>query len=166
VSQIRDGFNEASPGGTVTLRSDRRGLLDYPITEYIRDGIRSSYLSMAECQFAAGAATVTPANMDAQPYTTWAEARAAIASLSLRSPNTVVNSTHPLGGCAMGEDPRISVVNSDGWYHHLQNLAVIDGSTFPTSVGVNPGLSIYALAARQATTLVVALGRQVPEEYR
>lgn len=166
VSQIRDGFSEASPGGTVTLRSDRRGLLDYPITEYIRDGIRSSYLSMAECQFAAGAATVTPANMDAQPYTTWAEARAAIASLSLRSPNTVVNSTHPLGGCAMGEDPHVSVVNSDGWHHHLRNLAVIDGSTFPTSVGVNPGLSIYALAARQATKLVVALGRQVPEDYR
>jgi len=45
------------------------------------------------------------------------------------------------------------VVDAYGRHHHLENLAVIDGSVFPTSLGVNPCLSIYALAARNATAL-------------
>lgn len=153
VSQIRDGFNDDSQGGVVRLRSDGAGVLDYRIDDYIRDGIRSSYLAMAECQLAAGAESVHPASSDARAYRSWSAARAGIASLKLRSPNVYVNSTHPLGGCAMGGDPRTSVVRADGRHHHLQNLYVIDGSVFPTSLGVNPCESIYALAARNATQL-------------
>lgn len=57
----------------------------------------------------------------------------------------------------MGEDPRTSVVNSLGEHHHVSNLHVIDGSTFPTSIGANPQLSIYAMAAMQATHLAERL---------
>jgi choline dehydrogenase-like flavoprotein len=53
----------------------------------------------------------------------------------------------------MGADPRTSVVGSDGRHHHLGNLTVIDGSVFPTSLGVNPQETIYALSARNATLL-------------
>jgi choline dehydrogenase-like flavoprotein len=53
----------------------------------------------------------------------------------------------------MGPDPRTSVVGTDGRHHHVANLAVIDGSILPTSLGVNPSLTIYALAARNATVL-------------
>lgn len=153
VSQIRDGFHEDSQGGVVHLGGDGAGVLDYPLGDYILDGIRSSYLAMAECQFAAGAESVHPACSDARSYRSWPEARAAISALSLRSPNVYVNSTHPLGGCAMGSDPRTSVVDADGRHHHLDNLYVIDGSVFPTSLGVNPCETIYALAARNSTLL-------------
>ncbi len=153
VSQIRDGFNDDSQGGVVRLRDDGAGVLDYRINDFIRDGIRSSYLAMAECQFAAGAESVHPACSDAKPYRSWSEARSGIAALKLRAPNVYINSTHPLGGCAMGGDPRTSVVRADGRHHHLQNLYVIDGSVFPTSLGVNPCESIYTLAARNATLL-------------
>ncbi len=135
------------------MRSDGAGVLDYRLNDYIRDGIRSSYLAMAECQLAAGAESVHPACSDARAYRSWSSARAGIASLKLRSPNVYINSTHPLGGCAMGGDPHTSVVRADGRHHHLQNLYVIDGSVFPTSLGVNPCESIYALAARNATLL-------------
>lgn len=153
VSQIRDGFHPDSPGGEVHLRDDGSALLDYPVNDFIWDGVRSSYLAMAECQFAAGAESVHPACSDATMYRTWPEAQAAIAALRLRSPNVFLNSTHPLGGCAMGGDPRTSVVDTYGRHHHVKNLAVFDGSIFPTSLGVNPCLSIYALAARNATAL-------------
>jgi len=153
VSQIRDGFSEASEGGVVRLRRDGSGVLDYPIDDYLRDGIRSSYLAMAECQFAAGAESVYPACSDARAYRSWAEARREIAALRLRASSVYVNSTHPLGGCAMGPDPSTSVVGVDGRHHHLDNLYVIDGSVLPTSLGVNPCETIYALAARNATLL-------------
>lgn len=153
VSQIRDGFHPDSQGGEVKLRSDGSAVLDYPINDYIWDGVRSSYLAMAECQFAAGAESVHPACSDARTYRSWPEARAAIAALPLRSPNVFLNSTHPLGGCAMGGDPHTSVVAADGRHHQVENLLVIDGSVFPTSLGVNPCLSIYALAARNASLL-------------
>ncbi len=160
VSQIRDGFHPDSPGGEVRLRDDGSAVLDYPINDYIWDGVRSSYLAMAECQFAAGAESVHPACSDARHYRSWAEARAGIQALRLRTANVFLNSTHPLGGCAMGIDRRSSVVDSYGRHHHLVNLLIFDGSVFPTSLGVNPCLSIYALAARNASALVTRIQSQ------
>lgn len=163
VSQIRDGFSDESQGGVVRLRSDGAGVLDYPLTGFVKDGIRRSYLAMAECQFAAGAEMVHPATSDARAYHSWDEARTGITSLTLRSPNVYVNSTHPLGGCAMGGDPRTSVVRPDGQHHQLGNLTVLDGSVFPTSLGVNPQETIYALSARNASLLAERIGGPVPD---
>jgi hypothetical protein len=58
-------------------------VLDYRLTPFVMDGARRALLSMAEIQFAAGAKQVTPAHEHAVPYRSWAEARAAIAQLSL-----------------------------------------------------------------------------------
>ena len=160
VSQIRDGFHPDSPGGEVQVQGDGSPVLDYPLTDFFWDGVRSSYLAMAECQFAAGAERVHPTCSDAEWYTSWAAARAGIGALRLRAPNVFLNSTHPLGGCAMGPDPRTSVVDPYGRHHHVANLAVIDGSVFPTSLGVNPSLSIYALSARNATALAERIAGQ------
>jgi choline dehydrogenase-like flavoprotein len=157
VSQIRDGFHPDSQGGEVRVHDGGRAVLDYPINDFIWDGVRSSYLAMAECQFAAGAETVHPACSDAKAYRSWPEARSEISALPLRSPNVYLNSTHPLGGCPMGADPRTSVVDAYGRHHHVANLAVIDGSILPTSLGVNPSLTIYALAARSATALAARI---------
>lgn len=158
VSQIRDGFAPDSRGGEVRLRDDGSPVLDYPITDFVWDGVRRSYLAMAECQFAAGAESVHPACSDARAYRSWAEARREIGTLRLRPLNVYLNSTHPLGGCPMGPDPRTAVVGIDCRHHHLANLAVIDGSILPTSLGVNPSLTIYALAARAATGLAERIG--------
>ena len=40
----------------------------------------------------------------------------------------------------------------------MRNLSVLDGSVFPTSIGANPQLSVYALALRNATKLAQTLG--------
>jgi len=62
-----------------------------------------------------------------------------------------------MGGCAMGDDPKTSVVRSEDLRHHtIKNLHVIDGSVFPTSLGVNPQESIYGLARLMATRLATA----------
>ena len=45
------------------------------------------------------------------------------------------------------------IVDSQGTHHQIANLSVLDGSVFPTSIGANPQLSIYALTAQNATAL-------------
>jgi choline dehydrogenase-like flavoprotein len=57
---------------------------------------------------------------------------------------------HLLGGCRMGSDPGDSVVDKDGRTHDIPNLFICDGSVFPSSLAVNPSLTIQAIAARTA----------------
>ncbi len=62
----------------------------------------------------------------------------------------VVNHGHPLGTLRFGNDPTTSVLDRNCKAHDLDNLYVVDGSFMPTSMGVNPSLTIAANALRVA----------------
>ncbi len=153
IALLRDGFHPESPGGAVELLGDGTPALDYPMTSYLWDGARRALHTMAEIQFAAGAATVLPLHEAAQPYASLEQARAAIDGLPMEILRARVVSAHVMGGCAMSADPTRGVVDGDGRHHELTNLYVFDGSVFPTSLGTNPQLSIYAITARNASRL-------------
>ncbi len=157
IALLRDGFHADSPGGRVMLRSDGSAVLDYAVTPYLWEGARRAYLTMAQIQFAAGARTVMPMHENARGTNSWREARAEIEGLPLRALATRVMSAHVMGGCAMGREPRSSVVDESGCHHQLGNLSVHDASLFPTSIAANPQLSIYAVCARLATGLAKSL---------
>ncbi|HUZ67268.1 MAG TPA: GMC family oxidoreductase [Beijerinckiaceae bacterium] len=57
---------------------------------------------------------------------------------------------HLNGTARMGDDPRSSVVNADCRTWDIPNLWICDGSVFPTVGGVNPSLTIQAIACRTA----------------
>ena len=57
---------------------------------------------------------------------------------------------HMNGSARMGDDPRTSVVNADCRSWDIRNLWICDGSVFPTVGGVNPSLTIQAIACRTA----------------
>ena len=158
LSLLRDGFHADSAGGRVMLQDDRWPVLDYPLTDVLFDGIRRAFLAMAEIQFAAGAREVIPVHEDARPYRTWSEAKRAIGSLRLKPLSARIVSAHVMGGCAMSVDPRHGVVDAAGRHHQWPEVSVIDGSLFPTSIGANPQLTIYALAARLSSKLAGELG--------
>jgi len=153
IALIRDGFHPGSPGGRVRLRDDGSPELDYPLTEPVWDAARRAYLAMAEIQFAAGAQTVMALHEDAAPVSSWAQAKAAIAALPMAPLHARVVSAHVMGGCPMGPEARSALVDERGRHHHVANLSVHDGSLFPTSIGANPQLSIYAFTARMASEL-------------
>ncbi len=161
LALLRDGFVPQSEGGQVRLGSDGSPILDYEVSPYVWDGIRRAFLSMAELQFAAGAASVRPAHLDSANYTTWNEARAAILALPLEKFRATLFTAHLMGGCGMSENPRSGVVNSQGRHHQLANLSVMDASTFPTSLGVNPQLTIYGLVAQNVSALAGELGAKL-----
>jgi choline dehydrogenase-like flavoprotein len=61
-----------------------------------------------------------------------------------------LNYGHPSGTLRFGADPAASVLDSDCKAHDLDNLFVADASFMPTSMGVNPSLTIAANALRVA----------------
>jgi choline dehydrogenase-like flavoprotein len=67
---------------------------------------------------------------------------------------------HPLGTARAGADPRRSVTDASGLVHGVPGLYVADASVVPTALGVNPQITIMALAARMAFRL---LGAPPPE---
>ncbi len=70
-------------------------------------------------------------------------------------------SVHPLGGCPMSDDSSTGVVNHLGQVFRAPNsnqvhssLVILDGSVIPTSLGINPGLTITAVAERAIESLI------------
>ncbi len=61
---------------------------------------------------------------------------------------------HQMASCAMGADPARSVVGETGESHDVRGLFVADGSAFPTSCGVNPMLTIMAVADHVARAIL------------
>lgn len=57
---------------------------------------------------------------------------------------------HPLGTARMGVDPLKSVVDATHESHDVHHLFVVDGSAVPSSLGVNPQLTIMAMSLRAA----------------
>ena len=157
LALLRDGFHADSPGGTVTLASDGTPVLDYPLTPYFWDGARRAFAAMAEIQFAAGAQSVCPVHDVGAEFASTSAARDAIAKFALRPLVTPVVSAHVMGGAPLGVDPRQSACDPQGRFHHFANLHVMDGSLFPTSIGANPQLSIYGVAAKLSSALAASL---------
>lgn len=56
------------------------------------------------------------------------------------------STAHILGGCIMSDSPDNGVIDFSGKIHSYNNLYVIDGSIVPANLGVNPSLTITALA--------------------
>ena len=85
------------------------------------------------------------------------DAARALASRKLKPRQFRVMGFHPLGTCAMGASPEEGVVDFDHRVFGTQGLYVIDGSSVPTSLGVNPQMTIMAMALRAADRLADAL---------
>lgn len=63
------------------------------------------------------------------------------------------NFGHPSGSIRMGLDPASSVLDAQCRAHGVDNFYVADASVFPTSLGVNPSLTIAANALRVAACM-------------
>jgi choline dehydrogenase-like flavoprotein len=144
------GMIHDDAGGSVTTRFGRP-LLTYRMSGADRSAVPKLLRIMAEIWFEAGAREVflPVLGMGAIDADT-------LRTLDLEHiPKKKLEcaSQHPLGTCRMGTSPERSVVNAQGRTWELDELFVIDGSIVPTSLGVNPQLSIMTLATHLAWQL-------------
>lgn len=148
IALQRDGFHPDSPGGEVQLSSNGMAVLDYKTTPYVEEGFRKAILKMGEIQFAAGAKEVMPLHKRATRCKTFGELKKQVESLSMSPFSLKVVSAHVMGGCPMAKEESQGVVGEDGRHFQVENLWVMDGSLFPTSIGTNPMISIMAQSLR------------------
>ncbi|MFT3770188.1 MAG: GMC family oxidoreductase [Minicystis sp.] len=151
-----DGFHDDVPGGTVRLRPSGAPILDYPIGPRLWEAFRTAQKRLIEIGLASGAKEV--ATLHDPPLTITHEKDVDRVDQAPWEPCRVgVFTAHQMGGCRMGDDPKRAVVRSEDLRHHqLRNLHVVDGSVFPTSLGVNPQESIYGLARLMATRIAAS----------
>jgi choline dehydrogenase-like flavoprotein len=70
-----------------------------------------------------------------------------------------VNSAHPQGGNPMSSNPKKGVVDSTFRVYGTENVYVCDASVFPSSITVNPQLTVLALAAYAADEIAGSASR-------
>lgn len=66
--------------------------------------------------------------------------------------------SHAVGSVRMGDDPKTAPLDADCRFRGLENLQVVDGSVMPTAGGLNPSLTISAIALRVGADLVARAG--------
>jgi len=157
ISLMIDGFDAGEDGGTVTPRGGSGARLDYPFTERMYECFRAGMKAIARIHLANGAREIV--SFHAEPLRIASESDLARIDEAPLGPNRVsVFTAHQMGGCRMGSDPARSVVDQRLRHHAVENLFVVDGSVFPTSLGVNPMESIYALASWASDHVRAAAG--------
>ncbi|CAK7357266.1 unnamed protein product [Dovyalis caffra] len=77
----------------------------------------------------------------------------------LRDLRGQICSAHQMGSCRMGVNPKESVVNQMGETWEVEGLFVADTSVFPTALGVNPMVTVQAIAYCTAQSVVDRLRR-------
>jgi choline dehydrogenase-like flavoprotein len=151
-----DGFLPTERGGTISLRGDGRIGIDYPIPPEIWEALREGSKALARVHLAAGAEAVW--SLHEEPVEIRSERDVALLDRAPWAPGRVqVFTAHQMGGCGMGRDPERSVVGPELKLNAHENVFVVDGSVFPTSLGVNPQLTIFALAHWASERIAAAL---------
>jgi choline dehydrogenase-like flavoprotein len=132
--------------GRVRLGPDGSLRVSYRLRREDADRLLFGIARAAEIWFAAGAEEVYP-QVSGSPVlkpgglARFESSRAKVRDLRLEA-------FHPMGTARMGLDPQTCVTGPDGSVHEIEGLHVIDGSLLPSSLGVNPMMTIIACASR------------------
>lgn len=144
---------EIDSKGSVSLNDNGRASIHYSVgprdLQYLKEGLNVA----ARIQFAAGARSVMSLHARMTEFLSPEEIDSKLRGAEWGPNQISLYSAHPLGTCRMGDDRRRSVVDAHGQVHDVPGLFVIDGSTIPTSLGVNPQVTILAIAEKSADWL-------------
>jgi choline dehydrogenase-like flavoprotein len=123
-----------------------RGMkLDYePAPADLKLMIKGTKLA-ARIHFASGARRVMPMTFAYRSYTSIEQVNE-LDELVRDNTDIALHTSHPQGGNAVSQDRAKGVVDERFRVWDLENLYVCDASSFPSSVTVNPQLTVMALA--------------------
>jgi len=144
--------------GRVTIDREGHPVSSYMLSDFDRRHMRRGFRGAAEilenagarriysphaklCSYEPGKAGSIETFVKDMDAAGWASAQLALFSF------------HIMGTARLGDSSQFSATNPDGETWELKNLYVMDGSSFPNASGVNPMISIAAIAHRNASVL-------------
>jgi choline dehydrogenase-like flavoprotein len=138
------------PTGTVLMSYGGNPKLDYHLSTQTVNDMARGMAVVAKMWFDVGATSVITSHMNIAEIKNNADIPK-IKDAVRNNPNgLLVGSAHPQGGNRMGDNKEVCVVDSDCKVFGFRNLYVCDASVFPTALGVNPQLTVMALATLTA----------------
>ncbi|MBI2782351.1 MAG: GMC family oxidoreductase [Chloroflexi bacterium] len=170
VAITRDGGE-----GRVRLTGAGRVRIDYRLDDAGRATARHALVSMARLARAAGAAEILAVAMPIVRHRVdgagdegrrFAAFERTLAATDFSPHRGTIASAHQMGTLRMGADPALHPADprgrlrSDSRGSVVPGLYVADTSTFPTAIGVNPMITVMAMARRVSRT-VIAEGQPV-----
>lgn len=158
IALLRDGFHPEDQGGQVLLDNQNREVLDYPLKGLFWRAAEHALKTMAEIQFAAGAKQLLMVHQRSHLVNSLEAYLQSLTDSTLTEHSLGVFSAHLMGGCGMSDRPERGLVDNGGRAFAVENLRIMDGSVLPTSLGVNPQLTLYALASRNTEQMLADIG--------
>jgi choline dehydrogenase-like flavoprotein len=141
-------------GGRVRIDGEGRAVIDYPIGRLERALLQQGIAKAATIHWMAGAMEIHTLHSRDHTFRRYTTGRAsditafcdAVASLPVHGNRCGVFSAHQMGTARMGIDARRDVCDERGQIYGMPGLYVADTSLFPASSGVNPMITVMALA--------------------
>jgi choline dehydrogenase-like flavoprotein len=150
LSRLERAANTATLGAMIAdapsgrVFGSRRPIVAYRLAKADERRLEKAVAAMARVMLAAGAKDVELGG-GAPAVRAESEIEAAIERLDVR--RLRLAAFHPSGTAAAGSDPARHPVDSDGRLRGVEGVWVADGSILPSCPGVNPQISIMAVAA-------------------
>ena len=147
---LRDRF-----GGRVSVDAQGNPVVDYRLSRYDAGHLRRAFDAAGELLEAADAREIWAPLARFISYRPGAarareEWLARVDSAGWGPNELLLVTFHQMASCRMGATARTSVVDADNRVWGIRNLYVADASTFPSASGVNPMLTVMAIAHRAA----------------
>jgi choline dehydrogenase-like flavoprotein len=140
-------------GGRVRVRREGRAAFEYRIGRRELAHLKRGIVAAVRAHLAAGAEEVITLHSRPHVFRAKSASPAAIDEFADRILASAVDrnwstlfSAHQMGSCRMGNDPRTSVCDERGAVRGVDGLFVADASVFPASSGVNPMVTVMAVA--------------------
>ncbi|MBN2160440.1 MAG: GMC family oxidoreductase [Spirochaetes bacterium] len=152
-------IHDSTEGRVYPWRPMRLILSKYIIRRDDVEKFKKALAYTARIFFAAGAKQVYT-GISRIPVLNSMEDAERLLGMNIRASHLEILAFHPLGTCRMAARETDGVVNRQGEVFGVPNLYVADGSVVPTSLGVNPQITIMALATYIADGIVKKLRRR------
>lgn len=149
--------------GAVKVDRDGEPTVDYRISDYDAAHLHTGIEGAARILEAAGATRIFSGHQAGVSYEpgvrgSLGEFSAAAEAAGYGPGRCTMGALHIMGSARMGGSAANSATDPDGATWEVKNIVVADASCFPTSSGVNPMVTIEAIAHMNATRLAARLG--------
>ena len=146
-----------SSAGEVCVGRDGEPVVRYALNELDRRHVRTGLYGAVRILAAAGARTIVSAQSRFVSAEQPDDFMRAADAAGYDPGRCVYYSFHLMGSARMGESASASACGPEGETWDVRDLVVCDGSTFPTASGINPMISIEAIAHMNARALAARL---------